>query len=327
MKKIFLFWAVVACVCTANKGYTVEKDNIVRAMQDYIIDSKELPNLQDIANDLKKLEKYCKPDVCEAVSNAIKKIDSLLQIFPNKRFEGEGTAQNLRKYVENICNNLEQLRSFNEACNNSRYDAYIKYDWKELLDVLNKLLSNVDFVVELDDKLELHNEKDLANYIINTTDELRDFNLEKNLQRQRIRNLADDILRGKLSYVELTKVIIQMVSAYNQLAEKNNLALIKISHIRDIRDELVKNFFEQAIAESKRKGANALCTSLQDMGRKYNNVKSQPSAANVLADTSELLAQAGLENFAYRAISLQQAIILLDKAIAKNEKAYYGAAK
>lgn len=327
MKKIFLFSAVTICFHMFDGIYANEKENIIQSMQNYIIENNELPNLHDIIRDLEKLYENCRASQRDLISEAITRIKSLLQVFQQKSFEGEGTVQELRKYVENICNNLERLQYFSRAYNNQRYEDYVSYDWEKLLDVLNKLLKEEDLVVELDDKLLINNEKELANYTIKAVEMLSAFAYKENLQKKKVVELSQKILEGNLLYVDLAKTIIQLTSTYNQLAEENDWALIRISHIRDIRDDLVEKFLENAISVSKKGNLSFCCNELQKLRWEYDKYKSRPSdVLNIMKNVEKTLGDAGLDALALKTISLKDAISIINVAIGKNEKAYYDSA-
>lgn len=323
MKKIFLFFAVTVCFCISNKIRANEKENIIQSMQNYIIENDNLPNLDDIIRDLKKLHENCPSSQRELINEAITRINPLLQMFQNRFFEGEGTVQDLRKYVEKIHNNLGQLRDFSNAYNNQRYRDYVNYDWEKLLDILNRLLKDENLVVELDDKLVINNEKELADYMMKTVETLNVPAGEESMQKKKVVDLSQKILGGNLSYADLAKTIVQLTSNYNRLAEENNWALIRISHIRDIRDSLVERFLEAAIAVSKEKNLGLVGREMQKLKWEYNKYKSRPDVLNIIKNVEKTLGEAGLDSLALRAISLRDAISIINAAIVKNEKAYY----
>lgn len=321
MRKFFFFLAVSFCLLDENRAD--ERENIIQSMQNYLIEANKIPNLLDIIRDLEKLQENCAPSQRPLVVDAVTRIRALSQVVQQEASEGEGTIQDLRKYVENICDNLNHLQYFAKGSNNQRYNQYVNYNWKKLLEVLNELLQDGNLVVELDDKLTLNNEKDLADYIIKTVENLNNLDPKESLQKKKILELAHEIIKGNLAYTDLARNIVRLTSGYNQLAEGNDFAMIRISHIRDIRDALVENFFDESLQSARNNNSTLLVNELQKQKRKYDNAKSRPQdVSNILDDTANVLGNASFDGLAWRATLLRQAVAIINSAISKNEKAY-----
>lgn len=288
----------------------------VRDMQNYLmkLGLADMPNLSVLISSAEKAEKNCTEPQRPAVKKVLENIKALAEILEQKPNVYKGSIQSFHRNVKEIVRHLPQLRLYTKACkDNEPYSKFVNYDWPALLANLNDL-ADKNILAELDDALTINNERDLANFVINSVQNLKDAEGNDFPKKETVIGVAKDILQKKMPYEELFKQVTRLAYLYNYIAYRYGLTILRVSHIRDVRDRIVDDFFDQTA-----KDAADIKDEILKLKDEYDVDTYHPAPIQKLVG---VLDKAGLGNLAWQASQLFQAVADLDSKIEQIKKIY-----